>query len=141
MPITRLSPQEAQREIADWTASVDALFQQVHQWVQEDRPKEWQVNFSTAEVTEESLGHYVTKVMEISAHHGRLILGPIGLDVFGARGRIDFYAWPSLYRVMLLRSFDPDENWIIRTESGIDWPNPWDKNTFLAIAEQLLSAV
>ncbi len=139
MPITRLSPQEAQREILDWTASVDALFQQVQQWVAEERP-DWQIEFSTADVTEESLGRYVTRVMEISALSGRLILEPIGLDVFGARGRIDFYAWPSLYRVMLLRSSALSQDWVIRTDSGINWPNSWGKDSFLAIAEQFLSA-
>lgn len=139
MPITRLNPQEAQREIADWTASVEALFQQVQQWIAEERP-EWQLEFSTADVTEESLGRYVIQVMEINARNGRLIFEPVGLDVFGARGRIDFYAWPSLYRVMLLRSSAPSKDWVIRTESGINWPNPWGKDSFIAIAEQFLGA-
>ena len=78
--------------------------------------------------------------MEISAHSGRLLLEPIGLDVFGARGRVDLYASPCLYRVMLLRGPNPNEDWIIRTESGIDWPNRWGRGSFVAIAEQLLGA-
>lgn len=139
MPITKLSPQEAQREIAEWTKSVEDLFHQVQQWVAEERP-EWQLKFSTADVTEESLGRYAIQVMEIDARSGRLILEPVGLDVFGARGRVDFYAWPSLYRVMLLRSSTSSKEWVIRTESGINWPNPWGKDSFLAIAEQFLSA-
>ena len=139
MPITKLSPADAHEAIQEWTSAASALFEQVQQWVAEERP-EWQFEFSTTEVTEESLGHYSTRIMEISAPSGRLILEPVGLDVFGARGRVDFYAWPSLYRVMLLRSPDSNTGWIIRTDSGINWPNPWGKDSFLAIAEQFLSA-
>lgn len=139
MPITRLSPAEAKQEIADWTDSVNTLFQQVQQWIMEDRP-EWQIELTTADVTEESLGRYDIPVMEIDTRSGRVILEPIGLDVFGARGRVDLYAWPSHYRVMLLRSSDPNEDWTIRTESGINWPNPWGKDSFVAIAEQLSGA-
>lgn len=139
MPITRLSPQDAQAAIQGWTDAVNALFQQVQQWITEERP-EWQIEFTTADITEESLGRYTTRVMEISAHSGRLILEPVGRDVFGADGRIDLYAWPSLYRVMLLRSFAGDE-WVIRTSSGIDWPQPWSQPGFLAVADRLLRAI
>ena len=140
MPITKLSPSDAQKEIQEWTTAVETLFEQVQNWIAEDRSKDWQVSFSTADVTEEFLGRYVTRVMEISANNGRLVLEPVGRDVIGAKGRIDLYAWPSLYRVMLLRSFDREKDWVIRTESGIDWPLAWGKDSFLAIAEQLLSA-
>ena len=139
MPITRLSHAEAQKEIREWTAAVDILFRQVQNWIADAHSEGWQLTFSSAEVTEESLGSYGIRVMEINANPGRLILEPVGLDILGARGRIDLYAWPSLFRVMLLRSFQED-SWTIRTESGIDWPNPWGKDSFLAIAEQLLAA-
>ena len=138
MPITKLGPLEAQKAIQEWTAAVNALLQQVQRWIEEDRP-DWEIDFSSADVTEASSGSYTIPVLEISNPAGRLILEPVGRDVFGAKGRIDFYAWPSLYRVMLLRSF-ADEEWVIRTESGIDWPQPWGKHSFLTVAEQLLSA-
>ncbi len=138
MPITKLSPVEAREAIQEWTAAVNALFQQVQQWIAEERPN-WQIEFSSADVTEASSGSYAVPVLEISAPIGRLMLEPVGRDVFGARGRIDLYAWPSHYRVMLLRSFTSDE-WVIRTGSGIDWPQPWGKPGFLAVADRLLSA-
>ncbi len=139
MPITKLNPTEAQKAIAEWQSAVSAVLQQVREWIAEDRPK-WQIETSSADVTEESSGRYTIPVLEISAPSGRLILEPVGLDVFGAHGRIDFYAWPSLYRVMLLRRSALSKDWVIRTESGINWPNPWSKDSFLAIAEQFLSA-
>ena len=136
MPITKLSPADAHEANQEWAAAVGTLLQQVQEWVTEDRP-EWTIEFSNADVTEASSGSYTISVLELSAPNGRLILEPVGRDVFGARGRIDLYAWPSLYRVMLLRSFTSDE-WVIRTESGIDWPQPWGKLGFLAVADRLL---
>jgi len=139
MPITKLSPTDAREAIQEWTGAVDTLFEQVQNWIAEERAQEWHLSFSTSEVTEESIGSYVIRVMEIDTRDRKLILEPIGYDVLGARGRIDLYAWPSLYRVMLLRSFT-DEGWIIRTESGINWPQHWGNQSFLAVAEQLLNA-
>ena len=138
MPITKLSQADAQEAIQEWTAAVGALLARVQEWAAEDRPK-WGFEFSTADVTEASSGSYTVPVLELVAPNGRLMLEPIGCDVYGANGRIDLYAWPSLYRVMLLRSFAGDE-WTIRTESGIDWPQPWGKPGFLAVADRLLSA-
>ncbi|MGI4789704.1 MAG: hypothetical protein ACRYFS_12735 [Janthinobacterium lividum] len=139
MPITMLSPKDAQRAINEWTTAAETLLQEVQAWITEDKATEWQISFSSADVTEESLGNYSTRVMEITAAEGRLILEPVGLDVIGAKGRIDLYAWPSLYRVMLLRN-SSEESWTIRTESGIDWPQPWGKTSFLTVTEQLMSA-
>lgn len=136
MPITKLGPREAEEAIQEWTAAAGALLHQVEQWVAEDRP-EWRIEYSSADVTEVSSGSYTIPVLEIVAPNGRLMLEPVGRDVYGARGRIDLYAWPSMYRVMLLRSFASDE-WVIRTESGIDWPQPWGKPGFLAVADRLL---
>ena len=138
MPITKLSPVDAAQAIQKWTTAVDTLFQKAQQWISGSGHEDWQVTYSTADVTEESVGRYNVRVMEISTRQGRLVLEPVGLDVIGAKGRIDLYAWPSLYRVMLLRS--DIEGWTIRTESGIDWPVAWGKDSFLAISEQLLAA-
>jgi hypothetical protein len=55
----------------------------------------------------------------------------------GAAGRVDLYAWPTLFRVMLLRS-PQDETWAIRTDSGLRWPNPWSEETFAQLALGLL---
>ena len=138
MPITKLNPTEAQEAIAEWQSAVSAVLQQVREWIAEDRPK-WQIETSSADVTEESSGRYTIPVLEIIAANGRLILEPVGRDVYGAKGRIDLYAYPSLYRVMLLRNDDAGE-WVMRTGSGIDWPQPWGKEGFLAVADRLLDA-
>ena len=64
---------------------------------------------------------------------------PIGWNTLGSKGRIDLYAWPTLYRVMPLRR--SDDSWVVRTESGIDWPHPWGKETFVELARGLVKAL
>jgi len=90
------------------------------------------------ELAEEIVGGaYRVPVVTIHALQGRLILEPIARGTMGAQGRVDLYAWPSLFRVMLLRR---DGGWVARTESGIDWPQAWDRETFLTLADGLLKA-
>lgn len=38
------------------------------------------------------------------------------------------------------RDKDRPLEWVVRTESGLDWPHPWGRETFLALAEGLLKA-
>ncbi len=138
MPITKLSPTDAEAAIEEWKSAVSAVFTQVQHWVAEDRP-DWQIAFSSMDVTEASSGKYTIQILEISAPIGQLMLEPVGRDVFGAKGRIDLYAYPSHYRVMLLRSYS-DGEWVMRTGSGINWPQPWGRDGFLAVADRLLDA-
>ena len=80
MPIIKLSPEDAREAIREWTAAADSLFQQVQQWVAEDRAQDWRISLSLVDITEESLGSYGTQVMEINTHGGRLVLEPVGLQ-------------------------------------------------------------
>jgi len=69
-------------------------------------------------------------------------LEPIARGTVGAQGRVDLYAWPSLFRVMLLhkpRGKDRPLEWVVRTESGLDWPQAWSRETFLTLADGLLN--
>ena len=72
-------------------------------------------------------------VLTIHAPQGRLILEPIARGIVGAQGRVDLYAWPSLFKVLLLhkpRGKDRPLEWVVRTESGLDWPQPWGVRHF-----------
>lgn len=132
---TKLASPEAARQKDDWLGKVDSLVQQVRGWAEKQG---WAITQTEREVVEEQLGTYNVPVLEVNTPRGQVILEPVGQDVLGARGRVDLYAWPTLYRVMLLRTDAPD--WIIRTESGLNWPQPWGQKTFVALAEGLLGA-
>jgi len=120
--------------LADWLNAVNRLVSDISVWAQEDG---WTVRADQIEITEEALGPYTAPMLEIDTPDGRLILEPIARIVFRGEGRVDFYAWPTLFRVMLL--YKPTEKrWIVRTDSGINWPHPWNRETFVAIGKGLL---
>jgi hypothetical protein len=135
MSTKRLSRAKANEVAGQWQNTVDSLVDQVRGWSAE---RGWTATVSDREVTEEGLGSYTIPAVEIATPRGRLLLEPVARYVGGADGRVDFSVWPSLYRVMLLRR--PDQSWVVHTESGIDWPFQWGKDTFLDLADRLLKA-
>jgi hypothetical protein len=134
---------ESQERVTDlreqWINVVTDLVQQVTAWaaaVQEEH--HWTLEAGQIELAEEIVGGtYRVPTLIIHAEGNALHLEPIARGVLSAEGRVDLSAWPSLFRVMLLRKND---TWIVRTESGLDWPQTWSEQTFLTIAEGLLQA-
>ncbi len=127
---TATNPQDA------WTGDVNALTDDVQAWAGEQG---WAVGRGDTELSEAVVGgSYHLPGLTIDAPEGRLLLEPVARSVVGAAGRVDLYAWPSHYRVMLLRQ--AAGGWVVRTESGLDWPQPWNRETFLTVARGLLNA-
>lgn len=133
MRTTNLNRNQAQAILAGWQDVMGTLASTVEDW---SRARKWEVEWSSAEVDEELLGTYKISVLTIETEKGRLLLEPIARMVVGAEGRVDLYAWPTLFRVMLL--YTADRTWTVRTDSGIDWPQPWGMETFYALAAALL---
>ena len=133
MSTNRLSRAEANEIASQWRNAVDALVDRVRGWSAE---RGWTATVSDREVTEEGLGIYQVPAVEIATPQGHLLLEPIARYVGGADCRVDLSVYPSLYRVMLLRR--SDQSWVVHTESGIDWPFQWGKDTFLDLANRLL---
>ena len=59
--------------------------------------------------------------------------------VLGGTGTVELYAWPALYRVRLLHSKTAG-GWAVLTDSGITLKQPWNRETFIGLAEDLLGA-
>ncbi len=120
------------------------LADEVQAWAGQEAARGWRVEREEKELAEEVVGGaYRVPVVTIIAPQGRLVLEPIARGTVGAQGRVDLYAWPSLFRVMLLhkpRGKDKPIEWVVRTDSGLDWPQPWSRETFLALADGLLNA-
>jgi hypothetical protein len=133
--VPKLSPEEQAQLRDEWLQVVAALAKQVRDWAEK---KGWTVTEEQREINEEQLGIYRVPVLQIDTPRGQVVLEPIARDVAGAEGRVDLYAWPTLFRVMLLRGGGPD--WVIRTDSGLNWPHPWEEATFAELAEGLLGA-
>ena len=129
----------------NWERDTAMLADDIEAWAgQEAAARGWRAEREEKELAEEVVGGaYRVPVVTIHAPQGRLILEPIARGTVGAQGRVDLYAWPSLFRVMLLhkpRSKDRSLEWVVRTESGLDWPQPWGRETVLTLAEGLLNA-
>lgn len=129
----------------NWERNTALLADEVQAWTeQEALVRGWRVEREQKELAEEVVGGtYRVPVVTIHAPQGRLILEPVARGVLGAQGRVDLYAWPSLFRVILLHKpvgKDRGLVWVVRTESGLDWPQPWGRETFLTLAEGLLNA-
>jgi len=130
-----MKPAEAARIREEWLGAVDALRQQVKGWAEKQG---WEVDQSEREIVEEDLGAYNVPVLEIATPEGEVFLQPAGHDLLGGGGRVDLYAYPTLYRVMLLHKDEP--NWIVMTGSGLRWPHPWSESTFVELTEGLIGA-
>lgn len=116
----------------EWLQAVRTELRRVREWAE---AAGWQVKESREEITEHTLGRYSVPTLEITTDQGQVVFAPVARDVLGARGRIDLSAWPTLYRVMLLRR--PDGSWIVRTDSGVNWPRPWGRDAFVELASEL----
>ena len=130
---------------SNWERNTMLLADDVQAWAApEAAARGWHVERAEKELAEEVVGGaYRVPVVTVHAPQGRLILEPVARGVLGAQGRVDLYAWPSLFRVMLLHKpvgKDRGLAWVVRTESGIDWPQLWGRETFLTLAEGLLNA-
>lgn len=130
-----MKPAEAARVRDEWLTAIDALRQQVREWAEHQG---WTVTESEREVNEYDLGTYTVPVLEIETPSGEVVLEPKGQGTLGGWGRVDLAAWPALYRVMLL--WKPGRSWVVRTDSGLDWPHPWGPATFVELAEGLIGA-
>ena len=120
-----------------WIGSLQDLAEQVSEWANSE--PDWQVDpISLSSITEEKIGTYDAPVVTIQTPKGRLILEPIARN-FPGRGIVEFYAWPTLFRVRLLPN-DADSDWQVRVDSGFVLDKEWSRDTFIQLGNNLLGA-
>lgn len=116
-----------------WVETVRAFCEEVAAW---SEGQGWKVSRKELDLTEDVLRTYTVPMLIIQTARGAVMLEPVARTVMGANGRIDLYAYPTLFRVMLLRS-SKDGRWLIRTDSGIFLKQPWNKQTFVDLVAGL----
>lgn len=137
MTIDESKHQEGVRLRNEWTRVVRDLEKDIADWA---KAEGWDVSTSERVVSEESIGAYAVPDLIIETPEGqRLILEVKGRGPASAAGRVQLFAWPTLFRVLLLRKSD-DDGWVIRTDSGIPLRKTWNRETFITLAKDLLSA-
>ena len=117
-----------------WLDAVDQLAGQVEAWANERR---WAVRRDRKQVHESRLGDYAVPVLTLLAPSGQIQLDPVARYVAGGDGRVDLLAWPALQRMMLIRTGGA---WVLKTDSGVPWPEGWNQQTFERLVEALTAA-
>jgi hypothetical protein len=134
--MSTIAMSDTDQERENWIALVRSFSKQVADWATEQG---WQVAWKSLDRTEDVLGSYEVPMLIIQTQRRAVMIEPVARDVLGAAGRIDLYAYPTLFRVMLLRSAE-NGKWRIRTDSGIFLDRTWNKQTFVRLVDELTEA-
>ena len=138
MKAATIPVQKPRAVLKEWMESLDSLSDQVTSWVQV--VPGWRVVRSPKEIAEKRYGTYTVEVLTIEDEDGRQVrLEPIARDTLGGQGSVELYAWPTLYRVHLLPSAG-GAAWDVLTDSGIKLRQPWDCDSFITLAQDLMAA-
>lgn len=134
MKVQTLDPGTRGKVLQEWQGDLEALLEDVTIW-SKAQPG-WSVKRSSTAIEEEGLGRYEAPVITVETGNGRLVVEPMA-RIVGGIGTVEISAWPSLYRVRLLRRTG---TWVALTDSGITLNEPWNEQTFVRIARDLIAA-
>jgi hypothetical protein len=135
--MTAVATPELDQEREAWIDAVRALTRDITRWSEEQG---WEVSRESKHLKERGLNEYRLPKLSVRAGDRELWVEPIAREIGGgSKGRVDLSAYPTLYRVMLLRSASTGD-WRIRTDSGIFLDKPWNKETFAKLFQDLTDA-
>ena len=121
----------------EWLDTVTVLKDQIKAWA--DQEPGWALTAQEErEITEVTLGEYSVTVWKLQTPDGEVRLEPIARNYPG-RGIVELYAWPTLYRVRLIRD-EEWGGWRVRTDSGISLRQEWSRKNFITLTNDLLTA-
>jgi hypothetical protein len=129
-----LTAEQTRTRLDEWTGNVTKLLSQIRKWCEQE---DWEVTQQEKQVTEELLGTYKAPVLRVRAPGGFLYVEPVARHVIGAEGRIDITASPTMNRMLLVRQGGA---WTLKTDSGVNWPEQWNRNAFVKLAGLLTQA-
>jgi hypothetical protein len=122
------------RKREDWLAKLRDLMNSIRAWAEQRR---WFVDEHEKTIEEDHIGQYTVPALFIQAPGGKIHVEPIGCDIIGAQGRVDIESFPSLNRLLLILV---NGEWKIKTDSRIEWPEPWSEQAFVNLVNALTSA-
>ncbi len=121
----------------EWLRTTEALQAQIASWVQQESGWTFKET-ETKEVEDALLGNYPAVIWSILTTEGEVRLEPMQVDFLGRRF-VELYAWPTLRRVHLL--YSPEMGgWRVRTDSGIFLRQPWNRESFVLLVQDLVEA-
>ena len=123
--------------LAEWQDTARNLLSQMADWAAPEQG--WSVEWYEVDREESKLGRYKSPAIRIHTPDGDLRCEPIARVIYGRRGTVELSAYPTLYRVRLIRPVKSNE-WVIMTDSGIPIRQPWNRDTFVQVASDLVHA-
>lgn len=114
-----------------WLSLVEQLVHDIAEW---SASAGWKVSETRKQLNDPEAGDFEVSFLQIELPDGELHLRP--LAVSRGIGRIDLQARPTMNRVRFLAR---PEGWQIMTESHVPLRVPWSRETFLQLANDLVS--
>jgi hypothetical protein len=115
-----------------WVADVKKLVAEAEGW---SREQGWLTHQDSRTLTEEFLGTYDVPTLTIRHPSAALLLEPVARYVVGAEGRIDLAVFPSYDKLLVV--LGEDGAWRIASPARPEWEEPWARENFIRLAEQL----
>lgn len=132
---TRAKVETALRE--EWLHTVLDLKNQIKIWASQEEGWTF-TRHEEREVDEVPLGTYTVEVWRLETPQGEVRLEPVARN-FPGHGIVELYAWPTAYRVRLIQA--QDDQWRVLTDSGIYLHQPWDREHFKTLVQDLMGVV
>ncbi len=135
-PPRELSEDEAAEARVEWVRVVQNLVRQIRAWVEAE--PEWSVvSEQEKEVFERPIGRYAVPTLTFRTPDARVVVDSVARNV-GGKGAVEVYVLPTLRRVKILHDVAGVE-WQILTDSGISLRQPWNRDTFVQIVEDMIN--
>ena len=131
----QINEQNRQQARDRWLAWVHRVVDDVEGWA---HARGWATHRDDKEMKEGVIGPYSVPFLRVRTPHGEVHVDPIAMHIMGGGdGRVDLQGWPSLRRIVLIRTGDGIE---LLGETGpmlqkLD--RPWTAETFLDLAKEL----
>lgn len=119
------------KEREDWLSLLQNLFKEIKSWAEEEN---WSIHEDRTTIREKEIGEYDAPFLVIVAGTTRIHVEPVGREIVGAEGRVDISAFPTMNRMVLVRT---KSKWVLKTDSYVEWPLPWSKDSFLGLVKAL----
>ncbi|RLC15000.1 MAG: hypothetical protein DRI57_13565 [Deltaproteobacteria bacterium] len=119
----------------EWIGRVNNLFTLIYSWLKPLEDNDYlKISYKDISISEQSLGRYSVREMIITFfNNDKIELGPVGLNIIGARGRVDMKMG---MRTIGIIGTDDDSGWMFsERESRLGKPKTWsfDEYNFKAI--------